>query len=76
MSGGIYSLKSTPNDRLFGTMREVETSLNGNFIYSQSFCQKSAEKNSPKKYFNIFVYMSDLVIETRALRLISQHTTH
>ena len=23
-----------------------------NFIYSQSFCQKSAERKSPKKYFS------------------------
>ena len=31
------------------------------FIYSQSFCQKSAEGGkSSKKYFHIFVLMSDL----------------
>ena len=37
ISGGTYSLKSTRNDRFFlGT-------FHGNFIYSQSFCQKSAE---------------------------------
>ena len=29
--------------------------FHGNFIYSQSFCQKSAEKKSPKKYFSYFV---------------------
>ena len=38
ISGGIYSLKTTPNDRFFW-----ET-FHGNFIYSQSFCQKSAER--------------------------------
>ena len=27
-----------------------------NFIYSQSFCQKSAERKSPKKYFSYFVF--------------------
>ena len=30
--------------------------LHGNFIYSQSFCQKSAEKKSPKKYFSYFAW--------------------
>ena len=29
------------------------------FIYSQSFCQKSAGRKPPKKYFHIFVLMSD-----------------
>ena len=48
ISGGTYSLKSTPNDRLFG-----ET-FHGNFIYSASFCQKSAERKLPKKYFSFF----------------------
>ena len=38
------------------------------FIYSQSFCQKSAERKSPKKYFSYFV----LISRTLALRLISQ----
>ena len=33
--------------------------LNGTFIYSLSFCQKSAERKSPKKYFHIFVLMSN-----------------
>ena len=27
-------------------------------FYSQSFCQKSAERKSPKKYFSYFVLMS------------------
>ena len=29
--------------------------FHGNFIYSRSFCQKSAERKSPKKYFSYFV---------------------
>ena len=33
---GPYSLKSTPTDRFFWD------AFHGNFIYSQSFCQKSA----------------------------------
>ena len=37
--------------------------LHGNFIYSQSFCQKSAERKSPKKYFSYFVLMSGLWLE-------------
>ena len=28
----------------------------GRFIYSQSFCQKSAESKSPKKYFSYFIF--------------------
>ena len=32
-------------------------------IYSQSFCQKSAERKSPKKYFLYFVLMSGLALE-------------
>ena len=28
----------------------------GRFIYSQSFCQKSAERKSPKKYFSYFIF--------------------
>ena len=38
--------------------------FHGNFIYSQSFCQKSAERKSPKKYFSYFVLMSGLGLET------------
>ena len=34
-----------------------------NFIYSQSFCQTSAERKSPKKYFLYFVLMSGLGLE-------------
>ena len=32
-------------------------------VYSQSFCQKSAERKSPKKYFSYFVLMSGLGLE-------------
>ena len=43
------------------------------FFYSQSFCQKSAEKKSPEI---IFVFWIDAWpgSQTLALRLISQHT--
>ena len=44
--GGTYILKSTPNDRFF------EKLFLAIFIYSQSFCQKCAERKSPKKYFS------------------------
>ena len=37
--------------------------FHGIFIYSLSFCQKSAERNLPKKYFHIFVLMSGLGLE-------------
>ena len=33
------------------------------FIYSQSFCQKSDERKSLKKYFSYFVLMSSLGLE-------------
>ena len=47
-----------------------------NFIYSQSFCQKSVERKSPKKI--IFVFCFDVWLETRTLafRLISKHITY
>ena len=50
-----YSVRSTPNDRkkLFKAV----------LIYSQSFCQKSAERKSAKKYFSYFVLMSGLRFE-------------
>ena len=36
--------------------------FDGNFIHSQSYCQKSTERKSPKKknFFSNFVVMSDL----------------
>ena len=41
----------------------LEKLFHGNFIYSQSFCQKSAERKSPKKYFSYLVLMSGLGLE-------------
>ena len=43
-------IKSTLNDRSF---EKLFTAI---FIYVKSFCQKSAEKNSPKKYFSYFCF--------------------
>ena len=58
ISAGTYSFKSTSNDRFF------EKLFHGGFIYFQSFCQKSAEWKSPKKYFfSYFVLMSGLGLE-------------
>ena len=37
--------------------------FHSNFIYFQSFCQKSAERKSPKKRFSYFVLMSGLGLE-------------
>ena len=54
MSGGNYSLKSI-----------FEKLFHGNFIYTQSFCKKSAERKSPKKYFHIFVLMRDMGFELK-----------
>ena len=36
-----------------------EKLFHGNFFHSQSFCQKSAERKSPNKYFHIFALNSD-----------------
>ena len=60
ISHGTYSLKSPPNDRFF------EKLFMAIYIFSQSFCQKSAaERKSPKKYFSYFV--SDVWPGTRTL---------
>ena len=36
-----------------------EKLFHGNFIYSQTFCQKSAERKSSKKYFSYFNFFDD-----------------
>ena len=69
ISGGTYSLKSTPNDRFEKLFIAI-------FIYSQSFCPKSAERKSPKKYFSYFVFDVWSSACTLVFRLISQHTTY
>ena len=43
--------------------RQIWETFHGNFIYSQSFCQKSAERKSLKKYFSYFVLMSRLGLD-------------
>ena len=43
INGRTYSLKSTPNDRF------VEKTFHSNFIYSQSFCQKSPERGNRER---------------------------
>ena len=56
---------------------QIFKKLSWHVYYSQSFCQKSAERKSPKKYF-FFIFRFDVwpEIPNRALRLISQHTTY
>ena len=46
------------------------------FIYSKSFCQKSVEKQSPKKYFFVFCFDVSPGARTLALSLISQQITY
>ena len=59
MSGGTYCLTSTPNDKFF-----FQTFFHGRLIFSESFCQKSVKRKSPKKYFfPYFVLMSGLGYE-------------
>ena len=54
-----YSLTSTLNVFIF-----CEKFFHGRFVYSQSFCQTSAERKSPKKYFfSRFILMPDLGYE-------------
>ena len=52
MSSRTYSLKSTPNYRFFKKLFHV------NFT-SKNLCQISVERKSPKKYYHIFVSLSD-----------------
>ena len=66
IKGGTYSLKPTPNDRF---LKKLFMTI----LFTQSFCQKSAEKKSPKKYFLYLVLMTGLWFELWSLRLISQH---
>ena len=57
--------------------RQIVAKLfHGNFIYSQSFCQQSAERKRPKKYFHIFVLMTDLGFELgpKAYQTTAYHT--
>ena len=54
ISGGIYSLKSIPNDKFF-----LEN-FSWQFYLLSECCQKSAERKPPKKYFLYFVLMSGL----------------
>ena len=39
--------------------QSFEKLFHGRFIYSQSFCQKTAERKSPKKYLFIFRFVRD-----------------
>ena len=43
INGGTYCLNSTPNDRFFAKL------FHGNFIYSQNFCQNSAERRNRRR---------------------------
>ena len=55
---GTFSLTSTTNDRFF------EEIFHGRCIYSQTFCQKSAERKTPKIYcFSYFVLTLELGYE-------------
>ena len=67
MAARTYSLESTPNDRFFEKLfMEI-------FIHFQSFCQKSAESKSPKKYILYFVLMSGLGLEPWPTHYLLEH---
>ena len=57
MSGGTYSLESTLKAKIFEKLFMVI------FFYFQSFCKKSGERKTPKKYFHIMVLRFDLGFE-------------
>ena len=57
-SDGTYSFKVIIEQQIFFK------TFHGNFIGSQSFFFKSADKKSPKEYFLFFVSMSDLELES------------
>ena len=69
ISGGTNSLKATPNYRFF---KKLFMAI---LFYSQSFCQKSAEKIAEEI---LFVFRFDAWPTTRTLgfHLISQYTTY
>ena len=48
----LLFLSSTPYDRFL-----FEKLFHGRLIYSQSFCQKSDERKSPKKYFFFHIFV-------------------
>ena len=64
VSGRTCSLTSNPNDRFVRN------------FFMAGFCEKSAEMQSPKKYFFMFCFDAWPGIRTRALCLISQLTTY
>ena len=51
-----------------------EKLFHGRFVYSQSFCHKSAERKSPKKYFSYFIFDDWPGIQTQAFA--SNEPTH
>ena len=69
ISGGSYSLKSTPNYIFFEKLFMV--------IYLLSkFLPESVEKQTPMKYFFLFRFDVWPGARTLVLRLLSQHTTY
>ena len=53
-----------------------EKLFHGNFIYSSSFCQKSAERKSPKKYFSYFVFLQMSGLPTRQMAYMFVNTNN
>ena len=62
-SGGTYSLTSAPNDRF------LRNFFMAGLFDSQSFCQKSAERKSPKKYFFSYFHFWWLTWDTNPRQL-------
>ena len=61
-----YGLASYTAHVVCSERQIFEELFHGRFIYSQSFCQKSAEKKSPKKYFSYFIFDNWPGIRTQA----------
>ena len=56
-SNGTYSLRLTTNNRFFSVTFHVK------FIYTQSFCQKTAKNKSSKKYIYFHTPFWDILTE-------------
>ena len=73
ISGEAYNCKSTTNDRFLRSLF-----FKAKLIYSLSYQQKSAERNSAKKYFFIFRFVGDIWpgILSDSSYLMNQHTAY
>ena len=70
ISGGTYSLKSTPNDRFF------EKLFHGNFIYFSDILPEICWEEIAEEILFVFCFDAWSGARTLAFRLISQQTAN